>query len=35
MTNVAIRAGHAVVSIARPQHVEAVRRDGLFLDTQL
>ena len=28
------RAGHAVVLIGRPQHVEAVRRDGLFLDTQ-
>jgi len=28
------RAGHSVVLIGRPQHVEAVRRDGLFLDTQ-
>jgi len=28
------RAGHAVVLIGRPQHVDAVRRDGLFLDTQ-
>jgi 2-dehydropantoate 2-reductase len=28
------RAGHAVVLIGRPQHVEAVRRDGLFLETQ-
>ncbi|MCX7172723.1 MAG: 2-dehydropantoate 2-reductase [Proteobacteria bacterium] len=28
------RAGHAVVLIGRPQHVEAVRRDGLFMDTQ-
>lgn len=28
------RAGHTVVLIGRPQHVEAVRRDGLFLDTQ-
>ncbi len=28
------RAGHEVVLIGRPQHVEAVRRDGLFLDTQ-
>ncbi len=28
------RAGHAVVLIGRPQHVEAMRRDGLFLDTQ-
>jgi len=27
------RAGHEVVLIGRPQHVEAVRRDGLFLDT--
>jgi 2-dehydropantoate 2-reductase len=28
------RAGHEVVLIGRPQHVEAVRRDGLLLDTQ-
>ena len=28
------RAGHAVVLIGRPQHVEAVKRDGLFMDTQ-
>jgi 2-dehydropantoate 2-reductase len=28
------RAGHPVTLIGRPQHVEAVRRDGLFLDTQ-
>jgi 2-dehydropantoate 2-reductase len=28
------RAGHPVVLIGRPQHVEAVRRDGLFMDTQ-
>jgi 2-dehydropantoate 2-reductase len=28
------RAGHAVVLIGRPQHVEAVRRAGLFLDAQ-
>ena len=28
------RAGHAVTLIGRPQHVEAVRRNGLFLDTQ-
>ncbi|BAO29948.1 ketopantoate reductase family protein [Sulfuritalea hydrogenivorans] len=28
------RAGHEVVLIGRPQHVEAVRRAGLFLDTQ-
>lgn len=28
------RAGHAVVLIGRRQHVEAVRRDGLFMDTQ-
>src|ERR1700754_2607971 len=27
------RAGHEVVLIARPQHVEAVQRDGLLLDT--
>jgi 2-dehydropantoate 2-reductase len=27
------RAGHAVVLIGRSQHVEAVRRDGLFMDT--
>src|ERR1700761_6358909 len=28
------RAGHEVVLIARPQHVEAIARDGLRLDTQ-
>ena len=28
------RAGHEVVLIARPQHVEAIGRDGLRLDTQ-
>jgi 2-dehydropantoate 2-reductase len=28
------RAGHAVTLVGRPQHVEAVRREGLFLDTQ-
>jgi len=28
------RAGHAVTLIGRPLHVEAVRRDGLFMDTQ-
>jgi 2-dehydropantoate 2-reductase len=28
------RAGHAVVLIGRPQHVEAVRRVGLFIDTK-
>ncbi|MCX7167804.1 MAG: 2-dehydropantoate 2-reductase [Rhodocyclales bacterium] len=28
------RAGHAVVLIGRLQHVAAVRRDGLFMDTQ-
>jgi 2-dehydropantoate 2-reductase len=27
------RAGHEVMLIGRPQHVEAVRRDGLLLDT--
>ena len=27
------RAGHEVILIGRQQHVEAVRRDGLFLDT--
>jgi len=27
------RAGHAVVLIGREQHVEAVCRDGLFMDT--
>ncbi|KWF58362.1 ketopantoate reductase family protein [Burkholderia pseudomultivorans] len=26
------RAGHSVVLIGRPQHVEAIRRDGLYLD---
>lgn len=28
------RAGHAVTLIGRPSHVEAVQRDGLWLDTQ-
>lgn len=28
------RAGHDVVLIARPQHVQAVQRSGLLLDTQ-
>jgi 2-dehydropantoate 2-reductase len=28
------RAGHSVVLVGRPQHVEAIRRDGLLLDTQ-
>ena len=28
------RAGHTVMLIGRPAHVEAVRRDGLLLDTQ-
>jgi len=28
------REGHPVTLIGRPQHVEAVRRDGLLLDTQ-
>ncbi len=28
------RAGHEVVLIGRPQHVAAMRRDGLLLDTQ-
>ena len=28
------RAGHSVALIGRPQHVEAIRRDGLLLDTQ-
>jgi len=28
------RAGHAVTLIGRPVHVEAVRRQGLFMDTQ-
>ncbi len=28
------RAGHPVVLIGRPAHVEAVRRDGLLMDTQ-
>jgi 2-dehydropantoate 2-reductase len=28
------RAGHEVMLIARPQHVEAIERDGLRLDTQ-
>jgi 2-dehydropantoate 2-reductase len=27
------RAGHAVTLVGRPQHVEAIRRDGLLLDT--
>ena len=29
------RAGHDVVLIGRPQHVEAIRRDGLHLDLEL
>ena len=28
------RAGHPVTLIGRPQHVEAIRRDGLLLDTR-
>lgn len=28
------RAGHSVTLVGRPQHVDAVRRDGLLLDTQ-
>jgi 2-dehydropantoate 2-reductase len=28
------RAGHSVTLIGRPQHVEAIRRDGLLMDTQ-
>jgi 2-dehydropantoate 2-reductase len=28
------RAGHAVTFIARPQHVEAIRRDGLRMETR-
>ena len=28
------RAGHAVVLVGRPQHVAAIERDGLLLDTQ-
>ncbi len=28
------RDGHSVTLIGRPQHVEAIRRDGLLLDTQ-
>ncbi|AKJ31836.1 ketopantoate reductase family protein [Caldimonas brevitalea] len=28
------RAGHAVTLIGRPQHVAAIRREGLWLDTQ-
>jgi 2-dehydropantoate 2-reductase len=28
------RAGHAVLLIGRPPHVEAIRRDGLFMETQ-
>ena len=28
------RAGHSVVLVGRAQHVEAIRRDGLLLDTQ-
>jgi 2-dehydropantoate 2-reductase len=28
------RAGHDVTLIARPQHVDAIRRDGLHMDTQ-
>ena len=27
------RAGHEVTRVARPAHVEAIRRDGLLLDT--
>lgn len=27
------RAGHEVVLIGRPQHVEAIQRDGLFMET--
>ena len=29
------RAGHEVILIGRQQHVEAARRDGLFLDTKV
>lgn len=28
------RAGHAVTLVARPQHVEAIHREGLWLDTR-
>lgn len=28
------RAGHDVTFIARPQHVEAIRRDGLRMETK-
>jgi 2-dehydropantoate 2-reductase len=28
------RAGHAVMLVGRPQHVEAVRRNGLFIETK-
>jgi 2-dehydropantoate 2-reductase len=28
------RAGHDVVLIGRPQHVDAIHRDGLFMDTR-
>lgn len=28
------RAGHDVVLVGRPSHVEAIRRQGLFMDTQ-
>ena len=28
------RAGHAVTLVARPQHVEAIRRDGLRMETR-
>ena len=28
------RAGHEVTFIARPQHVEAIRRDGLRMETK-
>ncbi|MDQ5916917.1 MAG: 2-dehydropantoate 2-reductase, partial [Pseudomonadota bacterium] len=28
------RAGHDVVLIGRPQHVDAIRRQGLFMDTR-
>ena len=29
------RAGHQVTLIARPQHVEAIRRDGLRMETRM
>ena len=28
------RAGHAVTLVGRPRHVEAMRRDGLLMETQ-